>query len=136
MGTTAPESDGDDVGLETILAEARAAYIEWIAAEMETANSAARTLDGAGRSASWDTVFGFFHNLKGGGGSVGLELLSAIGASACNYLRSMDGGAERAPAVMLAHLSATQKVANAGIRGDGGSAGQALMQKLKAISEA
>lgn len=136
MGDTAPLTEIERDGLEEALAEARATYLAWIAAELETSKSAARALGVNGRSAESDAVFGFFHDLKGVGGSVGLELLGAIGQSACSYLRVTDGVADRAPAVMLAHLSATEKVVAAGIRGDGGPAGEALLQKLKAISEA
>lgn len=126
----------EDDALEAMLGEAREAYLEWFRVQLEPVKAAAQKLGASDHEAAWKTVFNFFHDLKGGGGSVGLDLLSAVGASACGYLRKIDSSDDRAANVTLAHVAISEKIVAAGIRGDGGQAGAALIARLQELSQA
>lgn len=119
---------------EAILAEARAAYVEWARRHLAEIRPRTAEIAGDGHAAARQAIFEVFHDLKGGGGSVGLPLLSDIGASACAYLRGLDGGGERPAKVVEAHVLAAEGVVAAGVEGDGGPAGAALLDKLRRIS--
>jgi len=119
---------------EALLAEARAAYVAWAERHLAEIRPTAAAIAGDGHAAARQAVLEIFHDLKGGGGAVGLPLLSEIGASACAYLRQLDAGGDRPARVVAAHVAAAEGVLAAGVEGDGGPAGAALLEKLRRIS--
>lgn len=127
-----PKLDAGD--MEEILAEAREAFVAWALEHLDGARRAAPDLADDGHQAACDAIFGVFHDLKGGGGSVGLDLMSGIGDSACKFLKGVTAPDPRAPKVALAHIAAAEGVLKGQIMGDGGEGGALLLRKLRAIA--
>jgi hypothetical protein len=69
--------------------------------------------------------------VKGQGSSFGFHLMTHIGASLCDYIREGGPASEAKLKVIDAHLSALEFVLERQIKGDGGDAGQGLLDKLK-----
>ena len=137
MASPAHDSDDDmpDFGdMSALLAEAENAFIEWSRKALADVKPKAEMLDGPAFAEARDAIFAVFHDLKGAGGGVGIALMTDIGESGCNYLRHMSEPSEKASKVMAAHIAAAEGVLAAGIRGDGGPAGRALLSKLKAAT--
>lgn len=120
--------------LDNVYVEARKAFCAWAREGAPSIRASAAGLSGPDFDTAKETVYGFFHDMKGGGGSVGLELMSGIGESACAYIRELEEPSPAAPKIALAHVTAAEGVLAAEIHGDGGEAGAVLLAKLKAIS--
>ena len=71
------------------------------------------------------------HNIKGQGSSFGYQLMTNIGGSLCDYIRDCEPTSEAGLKVIEAHLAALEFVIDREIKGDGGDAGQGLIDKLK-----
>lgn len=123
----------DQLDLEDILAEAREGFLAWSVGALSDAKRAAPGLATDAFSEAWEVVFGVLHDCKGGGGSVGLELVTAIADNGCRYLKTRKSADASVSAVATAHLSAIEGVLQAGIAGDGGAAGQRLLEKLRSM---
>lgn len=117
--------------VQRLLADARAVFIEWADNALKEASGQVDDLAGPEFAAARDAIFGVFHDVKGAGGGVGLDLMSDIGASGCDFLRELDAPSRKAAKVVKAHIVTAQGVLAAGIDGDGGAAGQALAEKLR-----
>ncbi len=121
--------------LEAMLGEARSAFVDWARRALENVKAPASELGSEDYAKARDEVFAVFHDLKGAGGGVGMELMSEIGASGCAFLRAYEQPNEYAVKVAKAHIAAAEGVLAADIRGDGGEAGRALAAKLRAYAE-
>lgn len=128
-GRTLADRNGE---LEAILVSAREQYLSWAHGALGVARDAAPNLASEQCGEAWETVFGVFHDLKGGGGSVGLDLLTQIGDSACRQLRPLKSGGKQAVRSALAHIVVAQGVLDQGVHGDGGELGAKIMMKLEA----
>ena len=126
--------DQASADFEAMLAEAREAFVDWAKRSLGKSKSAAKGLAGDDFAASLETVLDTFHDLKGGGGGVGLSLMSSIGDSACGYLRKLEAPSDHAAKVVEAHIVAAEGVLAAGIEGDGAAAGASLTAKLRAFA--
>jgi HPt (histidine-containing phosphotransfer) domain-containing protein len=79
-------------------------------------------------------IYDIAHNIKGMGGSFDFALMTQIGASFCNYLKTKnalpEGPTHRA---MNAHIRAIEVVIENEISGTGGDKGQMLLDRLITI---
>ena len=74
------------------------------------------------------------HNVKGQGGSFGYGLVTEIGASFCDYLRS---GERRSPEelnIVHMHIRMLKNVSDNDISGDGGETGRRIVEKLRLLT--
>ena len=74
------------------------------------------------------------HNVKGQGGSFGYRLVTEIGASFCDYLRS---GERRSPEelnIVHMHIRMLKSVSDNDISGDGGETGRRIVEKLHLLT--
>lgn len=74
------------------------------------------------------------HNVKGQGGSFGYGLVTEIGASFCDYLRS---GERRSPEelnIVHMHIRMLKSVSDNDISGDGGETGRRIVEKLHLLT--
>lgn len=136
MNVTAlpPGIDRTGADMGPLLDEAKAAFVDWAKQAMIAARSAAPGLAGDGFAAAREIVATAFHDMKGGGGSVGFDLLSRIGASACDLLDRESAPSQHAVRAANAHIVAAEGVLAAGIEGDGGAAGVELIDKLGTLA--
>jgi chemotaxis protein histidine kinase CheA len=133
MSTSSPEQDDAVAAAEAAIAALAENYIVWVGDDLTTARAAfvkaGETLpDNADAIAE---IFGVSHNVKGQGSSFGFHLMTHIGASLCDYIREGGPASEAKLKVIDAHLSALEFVLERQIKGDGGDAGQGLLDKLK-----
>ena len=77
-----------------------------------------------------ERLYAVCHDVKGQGGSFGFDMITDIGQSLCEFLKSDRAGSAAGLTAIEAHISAIETVADEGLEGDGGSAGTALIQEL------
>lgn len=128
-------AEADQLDLEDILAEAREGFLTWSERALSDAKRAAPGLATDAFAEAWEVVFGVLHDCKGGGGSVGLDLVTAIAENGCRYLKGRETADPKAAAVATAHLSAIEGVLQSGVVGDGGAAGSRLLEKLQSMTD-
>lgn len=74
------------------------------------------------------------HNIKGQGGSFGYDLVTSIGASLCNYIRSADRETVDELNIIHAHIKILKMVSENDISGTGGETGARIVAKLAALT--
>ena len=74
------------------------------------------------------------HNIKGQGGSFGYDLVTVIGASFCDYLRSGTRVSPEERNIVNMHIRMLKTVSDNNIAGDGGETGQRIAEKLRALT--
>jgi hypothetical protein len=79
-------------------------------------------------------VHGIAHNIKGQGGSFGYDLVTSIGASLSDYIRSGDRTSADALNVVFAHIKILKTVGDNDISGTGGETGERIVAKLHALT--
>jgi len=122
--------------MDAMLAEAERAFVDWARKALKTVRPRVAELAGSSFEPAREAIFSVFHDLKGAGGGVGMDLMTEIGESGCAYLRHFDSPSKRAAKIAAAHVAAAEGVLAARIKGDGGAAGRQLIEKLRASSEA
>lgn len=137
------ESDQDAAIAAAEAAEAAIAalaenYVVWVRDDLKTARDAfvkaGETLPD--NSAAIAEMFAVCHNIKGQGGSFGYQLMTNIGGSLCDFIRDGGSVSDAGLKVIEAHLAALEFVIDRQIKGDGGDAGQGLIQKLRGYVDA
>jgi hypothetical protein len=128
----ATESERRQAAAASAIADARKALVEWADEALTTGAARSAELEGPKFAAAKEDVHSLFHDLKGAGGGVGLNLLSRIGANGADFVRSLEAPAPGVARVAAAHFAAAKGVLSAGVEGDGGAAGDALIAKLQA----
>ncbi|NQU71854.1 MAG: hypothetical protein HQ514_14975, partial [Rhodospirillales bacterium] len=108
-------------------------YVVWVRADLTAARAAfakaRETLPD--NSEAIREIFGVCHNIKGQGSSFGYQLMTNIGGSLCDFIRDCEPATDFRLKVIEAHLAALEFVIDREIKGDGGDAGQGLVDKLK-----
>ena len=127
----AAESERRQVAAVSAIEDAREAFIEWANEALAEGAVRAGELEGTGFESAKDDVHSLFHDLKGAGGGVGLNLLSRIGSLGADLMRTLEDPTPGATRLAAAHIAAAKGVLAAGIEGDGGDAGDALIEKRK-----
>lgn len=74
------------------------------------------------------------HNVKGQGGSFGYDLVTSIGASLCDYIRSGERRSADELNIVHAHIKILKMVGENDIAGDGGETGERIVAKLAALT--
>ncbi len=74
------------------------------------------------------------HNVKGQGGSFGYDLVTSIGASLCDYIRSGERQSADELNIVHAHIKILKMVGDNDIAGDGGETGERIVAKLAALT--
>ncbi len=80
-----------------------------------------------------EDLFQISHNLKGQAGSFGYDLVTALGASLCDLIRSDVSEAIKVAAIGH-HVSVLSKVVAQNVVGDGGETGAKILAALSALS--
>lgn len=74
------------------------------------------------------------HNVKGQGGSFGYHLVTDIGASLCDFIRSGDRHSPTELSILHAHIKALKTVSENDICGDGGDTGKRIVAELRTLT--
>lgn len=74
------------------------------------------------------------HNVKGQGGSFGYDLVTSIGASLCDFIRSGDRSSADGLNIVHAHIKILKMVGGNDISGTGGETGERIVAKLHALT--
>lgn len=74
------------------------------------------------------------HNVKGQGGSFGYDLVTSIGASLCDYIRSGERQSADEINIVHAHIKILKMVGENDIAGTGGETGERIVAKLAALT--
>lgn len=127
---------------ETMIAQAEAAvaalrgsYRDTLAADIASLEEIfARLQAGALPADVLKDIHSVAHNVKGQGGSFGYDLVTSIGASLCDYLRSGDRTAARALDIVNAHIKLLKLVSDNDLSGTGGETGARIVDKLRALT--
>lgn len=127
---------------ETMIAQAEAAvaalrgsYRDTLAADIASLEEIfARLQAGAAPADVLKDIHSVAHNVKGQGGSFGYDLVTSIGASLCDYLRSGDRTAARALDIVNAHIKLLKLVSDNDLSGTGGETGARIVDKLRALT--
>lgn len=75
------------------------------------------------------------HNVKGQGGSFGYDLVTSIGASLCDYIRSSERKSADEINIVHAHIKILKMVGDNDISGTGGETGERIVVKLAALTK-
>jgi hypothetical protein len=138
QSSASAESGGSDQDAAVAAAESAIAalaekYVVWVRDDLTAARAAfakaGETLPD--NSEAIGEIFAVCHNIKGQGSSFGYQLMTNIGGSLCDYIRDCEPTSEAGLKVIEAHLAALEFVIDREIKGDGGDAGQGLIDKLK-----
>ena len=78
-------------------------------------------------------IFRVAHEIKGQGGSFGYDLMTLIGNQLCHFVEELAEAGPSEVEVIGLHLDALKLVMAKQMRGDGGRAGQALLQGLEKV---
>lgn len=90
--------------------------------------------EGASVEETLEALHAVAHNIKGQGGSFGYDLVTDIGASFCDYLRSAERHSPEELNIVHMHIRMLKTVSEHDISGDGGETGQRIVEKLKALT--
>ncbi len=132
-----PDPSLDADRMSALLDEAKREFAKWARDALRGAHGELEGFeDAAHADEAKAALFGVFHDLKGSAGGVGYDLLSKIGESCCSYLRGEAPLDRQAPKIVRAHIVAAEGVLAAGVEGDGGAVGAAVLQKLRAAAVA
>ncbi|MEX2617999.1 MAG: hypothetical protein WD767_18075 [Alphaproteobacteria bacterium] len=96
----------------------------------------AKKADRQDRPEIFDRIFHQSHDIRGMGTTFGYNLVTAIGASLCNFLETVTECNDAAMEVVSAHADALRAVIGNDVKGDGGSVGLELVESLaKAVEK-
>ena len=80
-------------------------------------------------------LFTLAHDMKGQGGAFGYDLVTALGALLCDFIRESSQGANSDQIqVVEAHVQAITFVVSRAVTGDGGPLGAQLLEKLQEVA--
>jgi hypothetical protein len=135
-------TDGVD---DDMLARAEAAiaalhddYLTWAAQDIERIErlcTEAMALPEQERGHALRELFVAVHGMKGQGGSFGYPLITAIADSFSRFVEGRGGWGHREMEVITVHIAAIQMVIGEHLAGDGGAAGEQLLNGLHQVLE-
>lgn len=118
---------------EAAVEELRGVFRAALADDLDRIDAAvAGAADPASREARLADLYTLSHDLKGQAGSFGFDLLTEIAGALCGHLRAAAPASLRDVAVAAAYARAVRRIAEGGLTGDGGAAGQAVRAALSA----
>lgn len=96
----------------------------------------AKKADQESRQEMFDRIFHQSHDIRGMGSTFGYNLVTAIGASLCNFIEAVTECNDAAMEVVSAHADALRAVIGNDVKGDGGPVGLELVESLaKAVEK-
>jgi len=127
---------------ESLIAQAEAAvealrdtYRQQLVADVEELSAIwTRYENGAPVEKTLKALHFIAHNIKGQGGSFGYDLVTEIGASFCDYLRSAEPQTPEELNIVHMHIRMLKTVSDHDISGDGGDVGRRIVEKLQLLS--
>lgn len=131
----------DGVDLETLekaeqlIAGMQGSYLEWVEEDLKKVSDLYELAvqNEADRATVFEDLFSVAHDIKGQGGSFNYPLMTMIGNLLCRFLeRCKDHPKESHLAVIRVHIDALRLVISKRMEGDGGRAGENLVQGLNA----
>ena len=131
---TAPSYEEMIAQAEAAVASLRGAYREQLTEDVAALVDLWAKLDPRAPDATLDEIHSFAHNIKGQGGSFGYDLITSIGASLCDYLRSGHHVSVRELDIVHAHLKLLKLVSDNDISGTGGEMGQRIVERLRSLT--
>jgi len=141
MGFPKDEATGD---YDSLIAQAEAAvealrdtYREQLASDVAALEEVWARFEGgapAEAEAALAELHGIAHNIKGQGGSFGYDLVTEIGASFCDYLRSGMRISPDERNIVHMHIRMLKTVSENNISGDGGDTGRRIAEKLNVLT--
>lgn len=139
MGIPKDESTSDYGSLiaqaEAAVEALRDSYREQLAQDIAALEEVwARFEGGAPAEEALAKIHGIAHNIKGQGGSFGYDLVTSIGASFCDYLRSGTRVSPEERNIVNMHIRMLKTVSDNNITGDGGETGRRIAEKLQALT--
>lgn len=127
---------------ESLIAQAEAAvealrdtYRQQLASDVADLGTIwARYEEGAPVEETLEALHAVAHNIKGQGGSFGYDLVTDIGASFCDYLRSAERRSPEELNIVHMHIRMLKTVSEHDISGDGGETGRRIVEKLQRLT--
>jgi hypothetical protein len=120
---------------EAAVAALRDSYREQLLIDSASLLELWSTLEkGASPAAVLQQVHAIAHNVKGQGGSFGYDLVTSIGASLCDFIRSGDRTTADGLNIVHAHIKILKMVGDNDISGTGGETGERIVAKLHALT--
>lgn len=138
----ASPTDKAESDFNSLIAKAEAAvealrdvYREQLIEDVAALNETWSRVEAEGANDAWlDQIHSIAHNVKGQGGSFGYDLVTEIGASFCDYLRSGKRGAPDELNIINMHIRMLRTVSENNITGDGGETGRRIVEKLRLLT--
>lgn len=137
MANAEKATDYDDMiaQAEAAVAALRDSYREQLVADAAALMEIwARLEKGAAPAEVLHEIHAVAHNVKGQGGSFGYDLVTSIGASLCDFIRSGDRSSADGLNIVHAHLKILKMVGDNDVSGTGGETGERIVAKLHALT--
>jgi hypothetical protein len=120
---------------EAAVAALRDSYRETLSSDIASLEETfARVEGGSAVAEVLKEIHSVAHNIKGQGGSFGYDLVTSIGASLCDYLRSGERTSKRELDIVNAHIKLLRLVSDNDLSGNGGDTGARIVEKLKTLT--
>ncbi|MFZ3034668.1 MAG: Hpt domain-containing protein [Parvibaculum sp.] len=121
---------------EAAVAALSASYREQLVADVETLTEIWASLEqGAPVDGVMSQLQSLAHNIKGQGGSFGYDLVTSVGASLCDYIRSGERKSIDEMNIVHAHIKILKMIAENDISGTGGDTGARILAKLATLTK-
>jgi chemotaxis protein histidine kinase CheA len=141
-GKMASPTDKAESDFNSLIARAEAAvealrdvYREQLSEDVAALNEIWARVEAEGPSeALLNEIHAIAHNVKGQGGSFGYDLVTEIGASFCDYLRSGTRSTPDELNIINMHIRMLRTVSENNITGDGGDTGRRIVEKLRFLT--
>jgi len=120
---------------DAALDELKANYTTWALEDIGRMQACldAAVAEPAAAESHLEDLFKVCHDVKGQGGSFDYPLVTAVGQSLCDFLRTGAANTGFGHKVIAAHLGALRPVLENGISGDAGATGARLVEELAAL---
>lgn len=122
---------------DAAVAKLKAGYLDWLGEDIAKLREAlaAATAEPADRRRHLDRAYAVSHDVKGQGGTFGFDLVTTLGQSLCDFIKSGKAETEAGLGVVEAHIAAIETIAREEIEGDGGNDGRTLLDRLAGLIE-
>lgn len=132
---SAPSYEAMIAQAEAAVAALRDSYRATLAADIVSLEEIfARLHSGAAPEDVLKDIHTVAHNIKGQGGSFGYDLVTSIGASLCDYIRTGERRDERALEIVRTHIKLLKLVSESDLFGDGGETGRRIVERLRVLT--
>ncbi len=137
IGDAAAGPDDLISAADAAVAKLKAGYLDWLKEDIAKLREAlaAATAEPADRKRHLDRAYAVSHDVKGQGGTFGFDLVTSLGQSLCDFIKSGKAETEAGLGVIEAHIAAIETIAREEIEGDGGNEGRTLLDRLAGLIE-